>query len=105
MCVLPYVKELNDPLKHLYLLLMEAFCKEHAIRMVKMASMEGFCVLLKLLRTMDPANPYATGGGCDADITDQSDVLIIKVNSINIQKYLSILFIINQILSKEVINF
>ncbi|OQV20720.1 Protein-glutamate O-methyltransferase [Hypsibius exemplaris] len=76
-CILPHVKELNDPLKHLHHLLMEAFCKEHSIRLLKVASCEGFCALLKLLQQIDPANPYAAASHGIASI-DASDLLIIK---------------------------
>jgi hypothetical protein len=77
--VVPHIKELNDPLKHLHLLLMEAFCKENSIRLLKVASMEGFCALLKLLQKLDPSNPYAAASN-DVEPSDASDLLIIKVS-------------------------
>ncbi|GAU91963.1 hypothetical protein RvY_04118-2 [Ramazzottius varieornatus] len=55
---------------------MEAFCRENSIRLLKMASMEGFCSLLKIVQMMDRSNPYSV----DTSNTDATDLMIIKNN-------------------------
>ncbi|XP_055327385.1 uncharacterized protein LOC129580751 [Paramacrobiotus metropolitanus] len=77
LCLLPHLEHKQDPLKHMHVLLVEAFCKEHSIRSVKVTDMDGFCGLLKMAQRMQwSRSPYEVPPPAET-----GDLLIIETAS------------------------
>ncbi|OQV19840.1 hypothetical protein BV898_06111 [Hypsibius exemplaris] len=76
MCILPVNAEDKDSLSHVQLLLIEAYCHEHSIRMLKVHSPEHIWNIVKYNNETDVEDE----GGSDDEDDDQDDgiVLILK---------------------------